>query len=129
MTTIPVSMNDDFAALLRTEADYRIDGISSAERIELDRRFDAIVLAGNVMIFLTPGTEGAVLHNMARHLAPGGVLIAGFQLHQDALTLDAYDHSAASAGLDLFARYATWDGVPWTIAADYAVSIHRRPAG
>lgn len=35
-------LRDDFAALLQTEADYRIDGISSAERVELDRRFDEL---------------------------------------------------------------------------------------
>lgn len=36
------ALRDDFAALLRTEADYRVDGVSAAERIELDRRFDEL---------------------------------------------------------------------------------------
>lgn len=36
------ALRDDFAALLRTEADYRIDGISGAERADLDRRFDEL---------------------------------------------------------------------------------------
>ena len=30
--------------------------------------FDAIVLAGNVMIFLAPGSEATVVANLARHL-------------------------------------------------------------
>ncbi|MEO5953336.1 MAG: class I SAM-dependent methyltransferase [Chloroflexia bacterium] len=100
--------------------------LSDLLTLSLDRHFDAIVLAGNVMIFLTPGTEGAVLQNMARHLAPNGVLIAGFQLQQDALTLHEYDQLAAAAGLVLATRYATWDGELWTPGANYAVSIHTR---
>jgi len=47
--------------------------------IDLSRTFDVIVLAGNVMIFLAPDNEGAVLANLARHLAPGGRLVAGFR--------------------------------------------------
>ena len=55
-------------------------------------------MAGNVMIFLEPGTEAAVVANMARHLAPGGVLIAGFQLSRGRLTLGDYDEMADAAG-------------------------------
>jgi SAM-dependent methyltransferase len=99
--------------------------LADISTLSLDRQFDAIVMAGNVMIFLTPGTEGAVLLNMVRHLAPNGVLIAGFQLQPDTLALSNYDRFATAAGLDLVARYATWDQEPWTPAATYAVSIHR----
>ena len=35
---------------------------------------------GNVMIFLSPGTEADVVANMARHLATDGRLVTGFQL-------------------------------------------------
>ena len=34
--------------------------------VDLGRVFDVVVLAGNVMIFLAPGTEGAVLANLRR---------------------------------------------------------------
>jgi SAM-dependent methyltransferase len=93
--------------------------------VDLGRQFDLILMAGNVMIFLAPGTEGAVLHNMARHLAPGGVLVAGFQLSLGYLQLDDYDRLAAAAGLVLEARYATWDRAPWHGLRTYAVSVHR----
>ena len=36
------------------------------------RRFEVVVLAGNVLIFLTPGTEGPVLANVSRLLVSGG---------------------------------------------------------
>ena len=42
--------------------------------------FAAAVLAGNVMIFVARGTEHAVLANLAPRLAPGGLVVAGFQL-------------------------------------------------
>ena len=89
--------------------------------------FDAIVLAGNVMIFLAPGSEPAVVANLARALAPGGWLVAGFQLDRRAWTLADYDGWAASAGLVPAGRWATWDRGPWTPEADYAVSVHHRP--
>lgn len=93
--------------------------------VALQRTFDAIVLAGNVMIFLAEGTEGRVLRTLARHLAPDGVLIAGFQLSIGYLQLDTYDQLARQAGLWLAERYATWDRQRWTPLHNYAVSVHR----
>jgi SAM-dependent methyltransferase len=94
--------------------------------VDLARTFDAIVMAGNVMIFLAPQTEADVVTNMARHLAPGGVLIAGFQLMPGRLALDRYDECASNAGLALAERWATWDCDPWVSGGDYAVSVHRK---
>lgn len=95
--------------------------------VDLARTFDAIVMAGNVMIFLAPGTEAAVVANLARHLVPGGALVAGFQLMPDRLALDAYDAHAAAAGLTLSERWSTWDRDPWQPTDTYAVSVHRKP--
>ena len=91
------------------------------------RLFDAIVLAGNVMIFLAPGSEAAAIANLVRHLAPGGALVAGFQLLSGSFTLAHYDAYAAQEGLVLAERWATWDRQPWSPASAYAVSVHRRP--
>jgi SAM-dependent methyltransferase len=84
--------------------------------------FDVAVLAGNVMIFVTPGTEAAVLQRVAQHLAPGGVVVAGFQLRLD---LETYDRYATAAGLELVERWSTWDREPYA-GGDYAVSVHAR---
>ena len=99
-----------------------IPGLSATRSL-----FDAIVTAGNVMIFLAPGTEAAVVANLARHLAPHGFLVAGFQLIPGGVTLEQYDTFARSAGLELVERWATWDRRPWSSTSDYAVSVHRRP--
>ena len=85
---------------------------------------DLVLLAGNVMIFLEPGTEGQVLARLAALLAPGGLLVAGFRLQPDRLTLQRYDELAAAAGLIPAHRWSTWDREPFD-GGDYAVSVHR----
>lgn len=94
--------------------------------VDLGRTFDVVVMAGNVMIFLAPGTESRVVANLARHVAPGGSLVAGFSLEPGRLDLATYDAHAAAAGLVLADRWATWDEQPFA-GGDYAVSVHRRP--
>lgn len=94
--------------------------------MDLGRTFDLVVLAGNVMIFVTPGTEAAVLANLARHLRPGGQLVAGFQTGGTRLDPDEYDAFAAACGLEPVHRWATWERDPHE-GGDYAVSVHRRP--
>ncbi len=94
--------------------------------IELGRTFDVILLAGNVMIFLTPGTEGAVVANLVRHLAPRGVVVAGFSLRPGQLTAAEYDRLVGEAGLSLSERWSTWDRDPWDPHSDYQLSVHRR---
>ena len=83
--------------------------------------FAAAVLAGNVMIFVAPGTEAAVLEHVAARLAPGGLLVAGFQL-TGRLTWDDYAAAAAGAGLDPVARWSTWERAPFT-GRDYVVAV------
>ncbi len=91
--------------------------------LHLDRRFDVVVMAGNVLLFTAPGSEPDVVAGCARHLAPGGALVAGFQLRRS-VDLDDYDRWCAAAGLRLAARYATWDLAPFVDGGDYAVSVH-----
>lgn len=96
--------------------------------LDLGRQFDLVVLAGNVMIFLRPGTEGAVVERLSQHVVTGGHLICGFQLGR-ALTLAEFDRAADAAGFDLVVRYATWDAAPFPedqSRATYAVSVHQR---
>jgi SAM-dependent methyltransferase len=86
---------------------------------------DLVLLAGNVMVFLEPGTEPAVLANLADRLNPGGLLVAGFSLQRD-LDLERYDEIAKAARLQPVARWATWDRQPFDDGS-YAVSVHGVP--
>lgn len=98
--------------------------------LDLGVTFDVVLAAGNVMIFLTPGTGGVVVERLAAHLSPDGVFIAGFALRGGPsgidVTLAEYDDWCTAAGLCLDQRYATWEGQVYD-GEPYAVSIHRRP--
>lgn len=93
--------------------------------LDLPTRFDVVVLAGNVIPYVAAGRRGAAVLRCARHLAPGGRLIAGFQLQAGWPSLADYDRWCESAGLVLETRYATWDRHPATETDTYAVSVHR----
>lgn len=94
--------------------------------LDLGRRFDVVLLAGNVLVFVVPGTEAAVVARCAAHVAPGGLLVAGFQLRPGGYALAALDHDARAAGLIPELRFATWDRQPYD-GGDYAVSAFRSP--
>jgi SAM-dependent methyltransferase len=94
--------------------------------LELGRTFDAVVMAGNVPLFTPAGTQAALVAGCARHVAPSGVLVAGFRLERG-YSLASYDEHCIAAGLTLLERFATWDRAPFAPGGDYAVSVHRRP--
>ncbi len=92
------------------------------------RVFDVVVMAGNVLIFVAPGTEGQVLANAARWLVPGGRLVSGYTVRPGGLGPAEHDALGARAGLVLEARWATWDRRPYEPGGEYAVAVHRLDA-
>ena len=92
--------------------------------LDLGRTFSVVVMAGNVPLFTPPGTHAELVVGCARHVAPGGALVAGFRLGRNYGLAD-YDAHCTAAGLALAERYATWDGARFTPGGDYAVSVHR----
>ena len=99
---------------------------SDLAALDLGRTFDVVVMAGNVPLFTPEGTQGALVAGAARHVAPAGLLVAGFQLGRG-YELDEYDAHCAATGLTLERRFATWDRDPFPGDGSYAVSVHRRP--
>src|SRR5262249_9679284 len=83
-------------------------------------RFRAAVLAGNVMPYLAPETEVAVLRQIAAHVEPDGPVAIGFDLELG-YAVDDFDHHLAAAGLAIEQRFATWDMRPWTRHSRFAV--------
>lgn len=126
---VGVDLDLDMLATARRKAPELAWHCADLESVELRRAFSVILVAGNVMILLTPGSEGAVVANLARHLEPGGLLIAGFQILPGRLSVGEYDRLAAAAGLTLVARWSTWERAPWDPLERYAVSVHRSGAG
>jgi SAM-dependent methyltransferase len=92
--------------------------------LDLGRRFDVVVLAGNVPLFTPPGTQPALVRSCARHVGAGGVLVAGFQLGRG-YELDEYDRDCRAAAMTLSERFSTWAEEAFRPGAGYAVSVHR----
>jgi SAM-dependent methyltransferase len=104
------------------DLDWRLGDLATAE---LGTGYDVAVLAGNVLLFTPPGTEAAVLANVASAVRPGGIVVAGFSLKPDGYDLGRLDADATAAGLALRDRWATWDRAPFA-GGDYAVSAFER---
>ncbi len=98
----------------------------AAPDFDLGRRFELVVLAGNVPLFTPAGTQAGLVAGCARHLEPGGMLVSGFSLGRG-YGLRSYDADCATAGLVLVERWAGWDREPLGDLATYAVSVHRLP--
>ena len=105
-----------------------VHGDLADPELDFGQSFDVVVMAGNVLIFVPPGTEGQVIDNAARWLRPGGRLVTGYSLQQgaDAFGPRQNDSLAARSGLVLEDRWSTWDRRPSTPADRYAVAVHRR---
>jgi SAM-dependent methyltransferase len=87
--------------------------------------FDLVAAPGNVVVYLTPGTEPAVVAALAAVLRPGGLLVAGFSADRH-VGVDVYDEWCRAAGLTPVHRWSTWDGQPFAAGGDYVVGVHRR---
>jgi SAM-dependent methyltransferase len=93
--------------------------------------YDLIVCVGNVMILLAPDTERDALGAMATLLAPEGRMLVGFALSgAPAKTSRTYPvaefvEDAASVGLVVESRHASYDLQPFTDTSTYAVHVLR----
>lgn len=111
----------DTARRLSPELEWHVADLAT---LDLGRTFAVVVMAGNVPLFTPPGTQTALVAGCARHVPPGGHLIAGFLLDHRYSTA-RYDDDCAAAGLELVDRWATWSGEEF-LGGEYAVSVHRR---
>jgi SAM-dependent methyltransferase len=93
--------------------------------LDLDEApFDAAVLAGNVLVYVAPGSERDVLTQVAATVRPDGVVVAGFATGRE-YGVAALDEDCAAIGLTLEHRFATWDLRPWHDTAEWAVTVLR----
>lgn len=125
LAVVGTDLDPDMIGLARAKAPALTWVHADLSELDLATRFDAIVLAGNVMPYIARDRRRAAVVACARHLMPGGRLIAGFQLQPGWPTVTDYDRWCESTGLALEARYATWDRQPSTDSNSYAVSVHR----
>jgi SAM-dependent methyltransferase len=125
MAVVGVDADASMLATARSASETIEWVLADLTTLDLGRVFDVVVMAGNVPLFTPPGTEADLVAGCARHVAPDGLLIAGFQLGRSYALAD-YDSHCAAGGLLLVERFATWDRAPWDADAGYAVSVHGR---
>ncbi len=125
---VGVDVDDDMLDVARRKAPQIpwVHADLADPHLELHRQFDVAVMAGNVLIFVTPGSEGDVIANVVRHVVPGGLVIAGYSLRPHGFGIAAHDALASDVGLVLEDRWSTWDRKAFKSESDYAVSVHRR---
>lgn len=126
-----VGVDADPALIEAAEADHPGPCWLVADLSELDlpamgepEPFAAAVLAGNVLVFVAPGTETDVLRRVASHVVDDGFVVTGFHVNRE-LSLARFDECVDDAGLRIEHRFATWDLRAWSDAADFAVSVLR----
>lgn len=126
IAVVGADLDDDLLAFARADQPGIEWHHADLAVLQLGRTFDLVAMPGNVMIFCRVQDRGPIVSNLAGHLAPHGLLLAGFSLDvgAHALTLAEYDQHCAATGLSLVARYATWERAPYE-GGNYAVSVHR----
>ena len=120
---VGVDVDDSMLAAARRQASALTWVHHDLVGLDLGRTFDVVVMAGNVPLFTPRGTQAALVAGVARHVAAGGVLVAGFSLGRGYELAD-YDTDCRAVGLDLVERWSTWDRAPFTVGDGYAVSVH-----
>jgi SAM-dependent methyltransferase len=128
-----VGVDIDPALVAAAESDHPGSAWLVGDLAELDlaalgypEPFDAAVMAGNVLLFVGPSTERAVLNRVGAHVRPDGVVVVGFGTNQN-YSLEEFDVDVDAVGLVVEHRFATWDLRPWSPEAAFAVSVLRRP--
>jgi SAM-dependent methyltransferase len=126
---VGVDLDDEMLMTARTKAPSVPWIQGDIATIELGRTFSVVLLAGNVMNFVTPVDRRRAAQNMARHVAPGGLLINGHSIIPGGCSPEDFDAWTAAAGLTLAERWSTWQRDAYDATSDYDLSVHRRPPG
>ena len=126
-----VDVDESMLAVARADApdlDWRQADLAT---LELGETFDVVLLAGNVIPLLEPGTLDQVADRLAAHTS--GLLVCGFGLDAQhlpagcpATPLAHYDAAMSQAGFAIRDRWSTWDGAPFVADSGYAVTVHTR---
>ncbi|MEO7070856.1 MAG: class I SAM-dependent methyltransferase, partial [Nostocoides sp.] len=127
-----VDADDDMISVARQRdpsSEYYVQDLATLDLD--DQAFDLVLLAGNVVPLLGPGTLAHVMGRVVRHVRPGGQVVAGFGLDPAHLPprcpvtpLAAYDQACLAAGLTPRTTFATWDRHRWTRESGYVVALH-----
>jgi SAM-dependent methyltransferase len=112
------------------DLDWRVGDLAE---LETGQRFDVVVVAGNTIPLLEPGTLQDAARHLAAQLDAGARLVCGFGLDDAHLPggcpvtpLSEVEEAFAEAGLEPVDRFSAWDRAPYDEQAGYVVTVHRR---
>ena len=111
--------------------DWRLGDLAT---FDLGETFDVVLVAGNTIPLIEPGTLLDVTERLVHHLTPGGVVVCGFGLDAAHLPGDCpptpladVDAAFGVLGLDAVMRYGSWDGHAFDPTDGYAVTLYTEP--
>ncbi|MEA2644692.1 MAG: hypothetical protein QOG08_1718 [Chloroflexota bacterium] len=93
--------------------------------IQLGRKFDVVLMAGNVINFVSPDLRRQAIGNLVHHLRPGGLLINGHSVRPDGCPPATFAIWAEAAALEPVERWSTWDQDAIADDSDYVLTVHR----
>jgi SAM-dependent methyltransferase len=121
----------DVARAEAPDLDWRLGDLAT---FALGETFDVVLVAGNTIPLIEPGTLLDVCERLGHHLTPGGVVVCGFGTDAAHLpagcpptALNDVDAAFGVLGLDAVVRYRTWDGDGFEPTDGYAVTLYAKP--
>ena len=128
-----VDIDAAMLAMAREEAPHLDWRVGDLARLDTGQRFDLVVVAGNTIPLLEPGTLDDAARHLTDQLDAGGLLVCGFGLDEAHLPGDCpvtpladVDAAFATAGLTPVDRFSSWDRAPYDDTAGYVVTVHAR---
>ena len=128
---VGVDVDDSMLDHARADApalDWRLGDLAT---LDLGASFDLVLLAGNIIPLLEPGTLTAVAERLAAHVTPDGQVVCGFGLDAAHLPGDCpvtpladVDAAMAATGLVPVDRFSTWSGEGYVEGGGYVVTVH-----
>ena len=111
------------------ELDWRVGDLAV---LDTGQVFDVVLVAGNTIPLLEPGTLDGTAQHLAAQLDVSGLLVCGFGLDDahlprgcPATPLADVEAAFAAAGLEPLARFSTWDRAPYDEKSGYVVTVDR----
>ncbi len=128
---VGVDVDASMLEVARVEApglDWRLADLAT---FELGERFEVVLVAGNTIPLLEPGTLGDACGRLGAHRSPDGVVVCGHGLDAAHLPrgcpptgLAEVDAAFGVHGLGVIERWGGWGGEPFDAAGGYAVTVY-----
>jgi SAM-dependent methyltransferase len=130
---VGVDVDASMLAMAREEAPHLDWRVADLAVLDTGQVFDVVLVAGNTIPLLEPGTLDDTAGHLAAQLDAGGLLVCGFGLDDAHLPtgcpvtpLADVEAAFAAAGLEPVDWFSTWDRAAYDEDAGYVVTVHSR---